>query len=144
MSGPLVMVAVRDPAHAEDLVKLACRLARADGAEVVAVSVAEVGPALPLDAEAEVLDESARQALEKAAQVAGECGLSIARRLVRARAGGPALVEEARERAAGVLILGYHGRLGIGEILLGSCVQYVAAHAPCRVVLQIRPAAPHE
>jgi len=145
MSGSLVMVAVKDPAHADELARLACQMARGTGAELMAISVAEIGPALPLDAEADILDQPARQALERAAQVAAEiCGGRIRTALVRARAAGPALVEEAQEHHADVLVMGYHGGLGIGQILLGSCVQYVATHAPCRVILEIIPAVSHE
>ncbi len=144
MSGSLVMVAVKDPEHADELARVACQMARGTGAELMAISVAEIGPALPLDAEAEILDREAKQALERAAQVALEaCGCEIRTTLVRARAAGPALVEEAQERRAGLLVMGYHGRLGIGQMLLGSCVQYVATHAPCRVILEISPAASH-
>jgi nucleotide-binding universal stress UspA family protein len=145
MSGSLVMVAAKDVEHVDDLAKLACQMARGTGAELMAISVAEIGPALPLDAESEILDQSAKQALERAAKVASEdCATNIRTTLVRARAAGPALVEEAREHQATLLIMGYRGRLGLGQILLGSCVQYVAAHAPCRVILQITPAASHE
>jgi len=140
MSDSLVIVAVRDPEHADDLIRLACQMCKGTGQELMAISVAEIGPALPLDAEAEILDRSGKAALA-AAQVAAEaCGAKIRSTLVRARAAGPALVDEAREHHADLLILGYHGRLGLGEMLLGSCVQYVAAHAPCRVILQIIPA----
>lgn len=140
MSHSVVMVAVRDPEHAEDLIRLACQMSRGTGSELMVISVAEIGPALPLDAEAEILDRSGKAAL-RAAEVAAEaCGAKIRSTLVRARAAGPAIVDEARENGADVLIIGYHGRLGLGEMLLGSCVQYVAAHAPCRVILQIIPA----
>jgi len=140
MSDSLVMVAVRDPEHAEDLMRLACQVSRGTGQELMAVSVAEIGPALPLDADADILDRSAKAALAAAQRAAAAAGVKIGSTLVRARAAGPALVEEAQEHHADLLILGYHGRLGLGEMLLGSCVQYVAAHAPCRVILQIIPA----
>ncbi len=145
MSGSMVMVAVKDPAHADELARVACQMAKGTGAELMAISVAEIGPALPLDADAEILDQAAKQALQRAAQVACEvCGSKIKSTLVRARAAGPALVDEAREHHASLLVMGYHGRLGIGQIFLGSCVQYVATHAPCRVLLEITPAVSHE
>lgn len=140
MSDSLVIVAIRDPEHAKELVRLACQICKGNGQELMAISVAEIGPALPLDAEAEILDRSGKAALAAAQTAAEACGMKIRSTLVRARAAGPALVEEAREHHAELLILGYHGRLGLGEMLLGSCVQYVAAHAPCRVILQILPA----
>jgi nucleotide-binding universal stress UspA family protein len=140
MSRSLVIVAVRDPNHAQDLASLACQLAKGMAADLLALSVVEIAPALPLDAGAEILDKAAKAAVEKAAQVAREsCGVEARTHLVRARDAGPTIVDEARERNADLLVLGYHGRLGLGQLLLGSCVQHVAAHAPCRVILQIVP-----
>jgi basic amino acid/polyamine antiporter, APA family len=143
MSQARVVVAVRDKEHVEELMKLGGQIAKGKGAEVLAVSVAEIGPSLPLDADAPVLDQPAREALERAAQVSWECcGLKARTRLVRAREAGPAIVDEAAEQQAEHLVLGYHGRHGIiGEYLLGSCVHYVITHAPCRVVLEIIPQA---
>jgi len=141
MSQDRVVVAVRDKEHVEELMRLGCQLAKGKESEVVAVSVAEIGPGLPLDADAPVLDQAAREALERAAQVASDCcGLKARTRLVRAREAGRAIVEEAAEQQAGHLVLGYHRRHGvIGEMLLGSCVHYVITHAPCRVILEIIP-----
>jgi nucleotide-binding universal stress UspA family protein len=136
-----VLVAVRDKEQVDDLVKLGCQLAKGTEAEIVAVSVAEIGASLPLDADDPVLDQQAREALERAAQVASECsGLKARTRLVRAREAGPALVDEAAEQNADHLVLGYHRRHGIiGEILLGSCVHFVINHAPCRVIIEAIP-----
>jgi nucleotide-binding universal stress UspA family protein len=140
MSESLVIVAVRDPEHVDDLVKLACQMAKGMAAKLMALNVVEVAPALPLDADADILDKAGKEALQKAAQVARDsCAMEARTRLVRARDAGPTIVDEAKEQEASLLVLGYHGRHGIGEILLGSCVQYVANHAPCRVILQIVP-----
>ncbi|HUI44331.1 MAG TPA: universal stress protein [Terriglobia bacterium] len=142
MSDSLVIVAVRDPDHVDDLVKLACQMAKGMAAELLVLNVVEVAPALPLDADAEILDRGGKDAIQRAAQVAWDAfGMKARTRLVRARDAGPTILDEAKEQNADLLVLGYHGRHGLGEILLGSCVQHVAAHAPCRVILQIVPAA---
>ena len=141
MSEARVLVAVRNPEHVDDLVKLACQMAKGMGAELTVLSAVEVGPALPLDADSELLDKPAKSALERAAQVAsGTCGQKVRTRLMRAREAGSAIVEQAGELGADLVVLGYHGKHGLGEILLGSTVQHVAAHAPCRVIVQIMPA----
>ena len=142
MSESLVIVAVRDPEHVDDLARLAAQMAKGMEAGLLALNVVEVAPALPLDADAEILDRAGRAAIQRVAQVAWDAyGIKARTRLVRARECGSTIVDEAKEQKADLLILGYHGRHGLGEILLGSCVQYVAAHAPCRVILQIAP--PH-
>jgi nucleotide-binding universal stress UspA family protein len=141
MSQSRVVVAVRDKEYADELMKLGCQIAKGTEAEIVALSIAEIAPALPLDADSDVLEQPAREALERAVRFAADsCGLNVRTRMVRAREAGPAIVDEAAEQQADYLVLGYHGRHGIiGEILLGSCVHYVATHAPCRVVLEIMP-----
>jgi nucleotide-binding universal stress UspA family protein len=136
------MVAIRDPEHVDDLVKLACQMAKGMGADLITLSVVEVAPALPLDAGSEVLDRPGKDALERAGKVAWDAfGLKASERLVRARDAGAAIVDEAADLGAELLVLGYHGKHGLGEVLLGSTVQHVAAHAPCRVIVQITPAA---
>ncbi|HEY6293357.1 MAG TPA: universal stress protein [Terriglobia bacterium] len=140
MSDTPLMVAVRDEKHVDELVKLACQMVKGTGTDLLALSVAEIAPALPIDAGSEVLDRPRKDALDRAAKVAWDAfGIRARTRLVRAREAGAAIVDEAKEQHASLLVMGYHGRLSIGEILLGSCVQYVAAHAPCRVILQIVP-----
>ena len=135
-----VMVAIRDPEHVDDLVKLACQMAKGMGAELKVLNVAEVAPALPLDADSDLLDRPGKDALERAGKVAWDAfAMKVRTRLVRARNAGVAIVEEAKDQRADLLVLGYHGKHGLGEILLGSTVQYVAAHAPCRVIVHIIP-----
>ena len=142
MSTPTVIVALRDSESADGLVKLACQITAGMDAELLALHVVEVTPGLPLDADAEVLDEPGKHILSRAHQVASEaCSRHLATQLVRARHAGEAIVGEAKDRGAELLVMGYHGRHGLGEILLGSTVQFVSHHAPCRVIVQIP--APH-
>jgi nucleotide-binding universal stress UspA family protein len=142
MSRPRVIVALRDSESVEGLVKLACQITTGMDAELLALHVVEVTPGLPLDADAEVLDEPGKQIPARARQVASEgCARQMTTQLVRARHAGEAIVGEAKDRNAELLVMGYHGRHGLGEILLGSTVQYVSHHAPCRVIVKI-PAPP--
>jgi nucleotide-binding universal stress UspA family protein len=142
MSKPFVIVALRDSDSVDGLVRLACQITAGMDAELLALHVVEVTPGLPLDADAEILDKPGKHILSCAYQVASEaCSRHMATQLVRARHGGEAIVGEAKDRKAELLVMGYHGRHGVGEILLGSTVQYVSRHAPCRVIVQI-PARP--
>ena len=46
---------------------------------------------------------------------------------------GKVIVNEAREWGADVIVVGSHGRGGLGRLLMGSVAQYVVNHAPCSV-----------
>ncbi|MEO0768867.1 MAG: universal stress protein [Cyanobacteria bacterium J06649_4] len=46
---------------------------------------------------------------------------------------GKALCQQAQEIAADLIVVGSHGRTGLGEMLMGSVSNYVVHHAPCSV-----------
>ncbi|MGH9454275.1 MAG: universal stress protein [Terriglobia bacterium] len=135
-----VMVALRDTDSTPELVKLACELAAAPGSEVTAVHVVEVTITLDLSAESEVLDHPGKEILSLARQVAAENSHpAIKTRLVRARQAGFAIVDEAKEFGADLLIIGCRGHHALAEVILGSTAHYVAANSTCRVIIQIQP-----
>jgi nucleotide-binding universal stress UspA family protein len=137
---PKVMVALRDAASVESLVTLACQMAEGMGAELTALHVVEVPMATPIEADDEVLDRPGKEILAQAQRIASEAfSRKITAQLLRARQAGEALVGEVKEQGIDLLVMGYHQPHTLGEILLGSTVQYVARHAPCRVVVQIPP-----
>lgn len=45
------------------------------------------------------------------------------------------IVEYARNRAAGLIVVGSHGRHGIGHVLIGSVAEKVVRHAPCPILV---------
>lgn len=51
------------------------------------------------------------------------------------------VVEAARERACDLIVIGSHGRSGLGRVLMGSVAEEVARKSPCPVLI-VR--APHE
>src|SRR5215472_9496355 len=117
MAKPKVMVAIRDPESVESLVKLGCEMAAAMGADLTALHVLEVGPGLPLDADGS-LERTGREILVRAQEAANKHGMPINALLVRARQAGPRIVVGAEDYRIDLLILGYHGSHGPGEILL--------------------------
>ena len=50
-----------------------------------------------------------------------------------------ALIDEARRIQADLLVVGSHGRSGIGKLLLGSVASHVVSHAPCSVLVVKQP-----
>jgi nucleotide-binding universal stress UspA family protein len=135
------MVALRDPESVESLMTLAIHLSNSMDGELVALHVVEVPPATPLDAEDEILDHAGKEILAAATRVAERSSKKLSTELLRAREVGEAIVGEAKDRGAELLIVGHRGShpSALGELLLGSTAQYVAHHAPCRVIIQIPP-----
>lgn len=126
-----------------DVVRLACELAEENEASVYAVYVIEVERSLPLDATQEKKMAMAEDILSRAEQAAVEDGYRIDTGILQAREAGPALVTEAREGNADLIVLGvgYKKRLGVFNI--GDTTSYVLREAPCGVVLY-RAAAPED
>lgn len=65
---------------------------------------------------------------------------------------GEAIVEAATAERADLIVVGSHGRSGVGRFLIGSVSDYVVRHAPCPVLVVRRgseeaapavPAQPH-
>jgi universal stress protein A len=55
----------------------------------------------------------------------------------------PSIVKEAQTRAADLIVMGTHGRRGMGHLLLGSVAERVVRLAPCPV-LTVREERAHE
>jgi nucleotide-binding universal stress UspA family protein len=138
------MVALRDPESVESLMTLAIHLSNSMDAELFALHVVEVPLATPIEAEDEILDHPGKEILAAATRVAERFSKKLCPELLRARAAGEGIVGEAKDRGAELLIVGHHGShpSALGDLLLGSTVQYVARHAPCRVIVQIPPPKP--
>lgn len=115
-------------------VRLAVELARPTKAEIVGVHVVEIDWTLPLDADVAGHSEDAQRVLDLAEGLAERLGHQMEAALVQARDVGAALVDEAAEREADLLILGlpYRTRFG-GDFALGRTILYVLKNAPCAV-----------
>jgi nucleotide-binding universal stress UspA family protein len=138
MDKPKVMVALRDTETAGSLAKLACQMASLAGTNVIALHVIEVPPGLPIDVMDPVFERPGQQVLSLARQIASNnFSMHISTKLLRARNAGEAIVGEASEEEIELLIVGYHHNHRLAETLLGSTVQHVTHHAPCRVLVQV-------
>jgi nucleotide-binding universal stress UspA family protein len=116
------------------IVHLVAELARATKAEMVAVHVVEIDWSLPLDADIAGRSEDVQRVLDMAESVAEELRQSLDPVLLQARDVGAALVDEASERDADLLVLGlpYRKRFG-GDFAIGRTIPYVLKNAPCAV-----------
>ena len=122
------------------VVRLLTDVARNNKAELVAVHVVEIDWTLPLDADIAGSSEEAQRVLDMAEGVAEEGKLRLEPVLLQARDVGAALVDEAVERAADLLVLGlpYRQRFG-GDFAIGRTIPYVLKNAPCAVWIVREP-----
>ena len=124
----------------ERAMELADRLlAKKNKGEVCAVHVISVERALPLDAEIESEIRKAEDILSHAESIAGEQGCKIETDLLQAREAGPAIVDEAIEREADLILIDITYKERFGEFSLGDVVPYVLKNAPCRVIVYHQP-----
>jgi nucleotide-binding universal stress UspA family protein len=119
----------------------ACRLAAALDSKLLLLHVLdnsvflayppEVGPMTGY------LSEGARKILDKAARAAARQGVEVETKLIEIRRGrvAGAIVDAAKKSRADVIVMGTHGRRGLGGLLLGSDAAAVVGTATVPVVL---------
>lgn len=116
------------------IVRLVAEEARHSKAEVVAVHVLEIDWTLPLDSDIAGDSDEVQRVLDSAEAVAEESKIKLEPVLLQARDVGAAIVDEAVERGADLLVVGlpYRTRFG-GEFAIGRTVPYILQNAPCAV-----------
>ncbi len=126
------------------IVSLAAELARTGHADLVGVHVVEIDWTLPLDADVAGHDEGAQRVLDIAEATAEASRFQLETVLLQARDVGAAIVDEAIEREADLIICGlpFRRRFG-GEFTVGRTIPYILRNAPCGVWV-IREAMPEE
>ncbi|HEX4212014.1 MAG TPA: universal stress protein [Candidatus Dormibacteraeota bacterium] len=137
-----IMIAAGGRKIDEAAVRLACRVARQRAADeaggpamIYAVHVIEVNRSLPLSAPVEGEVEHGDEVLDRVEQVASEFDVDVETEMVQARDTGPAIVGEAEEWGADVLIMGLPYKRRFGDFYMGKTVPYVLKQASCRVIL---------
>lgn len=117
----------------EELLRLACTIAKQRKSLVYAIYTIEVPLKLPL--EKAVPEETIRseEAVECAFTSAEKLGFEIEAEIVQTRDAGATIVDEAEARRATLIIIGrdYHTKLGHFD--LGRAIPYVLEKAKCRV-----------
>lgn len=120
---------------------MAADLAKKHRAHLHLVHVIEVPRALALDADLSSAVREGERVLQQAERIAADYGLSVQGDLVQARQAGHAVVDEAVERGADVIILGVDYKRPLGQFQLGRLAQHVLEHAPVLVWLVRYPSA---
>jgi nucleotide-binding universal stress UspA family protein len=115
------------------MITLACQTAKRTKGQVYAIYVIEVQRTLPLDADLVEEREQADAILDRAERTAEEHGQRIETEILQARDVGTAIVEEALEAHADLILLGIPYRRKFGEFDMGKTAPHVLKNAPCEV-----------
>ncbi|MBI2942324.1 MAG: universal stress protein [Chloroflexi bacterium] len=128
-----ILVPVNGSSTDDEALQVATAAGRRNKARIYVIYVIEVKRTLPLDAEIEPEIERGERVLDHAEQVAQASEGTIETELMQAREVGPAIVDEAVERAIDVVIMGVPYKKRYGEFTLGATANYVLKNAPCSV-----------
>src|SRR5205814_2047843 len=121
-----IVVPVVRTAESEEALVAAARLAAERRATIAIVHVIEVSLDRPLDAVTREEEEEADEILEQARGLVETYGVRAVIRLVRDRRAGPAIVREAAQRNAELIVLGAPRRRGTRHTaIFGPTVDYV-------------------
>jgi nucleotide-binding universal stress UspA family protein len=121
------------------LLEVVSKISNKQNVAITIVFVVEVEQSMPLDAELPVEIERGERVLRDAEIFADSCVHgrqgSVHTELLQARSAGAAIVDEAIDRDADVIMLSAHLRRKHGRPTTGETVDYVMKNAPCEVVV---------
>ena len=130
-----VLVPVGNDEASDEAMKLACRLAKKEKGKIWAVYVITIKRALPIDAEINSEIHEAETILNHIEEVAENQDYEVETDVLQAREAGPAIIDEAVERAVDLILMGISYKRRFGQFSLGNVVPYVIKNAPCPVIL---------
>jgi APA family basic amino acid/polyamine antiporter len=123
----------------EEMIATAVKLAQERGAPVEALHVIRVPLELPLDAELLDEEERAEASIAEAKILGADHGVTVEGKIVRARSIGQAIVDEAREAGADLIVLGSSPRWRRQSRFFSPTVEYVLKKAPGEVLIVAFP-----
>ncbi len=134
-----ILVPVVRSAESEEALVAAARLASERGSRIAILHVIEMPLDLPLDGTlSEAEEDAADELLDDAEALVERYGVPVVTRLVRARAAGPAIVQEAMSRSAELVALGAPRKRRFGtenRAVFGRTVDYVLKASQSRVMV---------
>jgi len=123
----------------EEVLATAIKLAEEQSATLTALHVIKVPLDQALDAPLDEKEEQARASLSEATEIAGEHGVTVEGKILRARALGSAIVEEAQARDVDLILMGSSPRWRRQSRFFSPTVDYVLRKAPCEVMVVAYP-----
>jgi len=134
-----ILATVKGAKVDDEVIKLACTMAKNMKSKVYVAYVIKVERSLPLDAEIEAEIKKGEELLNRAERIAEEQDCEVETDLLQAREAGPAVVDEAIERGASLIVMGTEYKKQFGEFSLGETILHVLKNAPCRVLVCREP-----
>ncbi len=123
----------------ERAIRVAAQIADRKAIELTLIHVVEVNQQLPLDAELPAEIERGEAILRGAEDFAEALltgkGVQVQSELLQARSAGTAVVDEAIERGADLIIMAARLRSKHGKVGLGETSRYILQSAPCELIL---------
>ncbi len=141
-----IVVPVKGGPTDERVLEVVGQLVHRHPVSITLIYVVEVLQSMPLDAELPAEIDKGESVLRQAGHTARH-GLGhklerVSTELLQARSAGAAIVDEAIERGADVIIMAGVNHHRHGRTTLGETVGYVLKNAPCEVLLlRLAPAA---
>jgi|SRR5690554_1990774 nucleotide-binding universal stress UspA family protein len=102
----------------------------APGAEMIAVNTGEFIAEME-----EIKAQSAKSTLDEVEAAARQSGQSVECIHVPSSIAADAIIQTAKEKGADLIVMGSHGRRGLGRLLLGSQASEVLAHSTVPVLV---------
>jgi nucleotide-binding universal stress UspA family protein len=130
-----ILVPVHNNGCDDEALRLAGEIAKANKAKVHALYVIEVKRELPLDAEIAQETSKAEKVLHHLEQLGRELKCPVEATLLQARDVGPAVVQEAMERGAELIVMQMPYKKRFGSFTLGDTIPYILKNALCQVIL---------
>lgn len=138
-----VLVPTIGTPFSEEMIAVACRLAKRERAAVRAVYVYEVPMSLPPDAQPPMELQRAQDILVRAIQIGEGLGTNVDVQFLQGRKAGEIIVDEAERMKADVILMGLNPAERMrSATTIGRTVDYVLKKANCRVLLSRPPRTP--
>jgi len=123
----------------DEILATAIRLAEEHHARIEVIHVIKVPLDTPLDADLADEERRAAESIAEAKVAAADHGVEIDGKIARARALGEAIVEEASETGADLVLLGSAPRWRRQSRFFSPTVDYVLRHSPADVMVVAYP-----
>lgn len=134
-----ILVAVEQSKYSAKALEHAVELAKKEGAELTALTVAEVASGMeeicPGSLIEEKLLEQAHVTSDKAKEYARSKGVALKAIVESSSSAGECILANAEKIGADLIVVGSRGTKGLERFLLGSVASKVVAHALCSVLI---------